>query len=98
MSLIRESEQEEILHYAFRYALGRQTYVVGFIADAVIHAWPEMTAEQRAMICREIRQAMAAGRAGSDIDVADWQRVLALEPARLCGDAWLETGDPVVAS
>lgn len=74
--MIREHEQFDILHYAFRYALGRATYVSGFMADALIHAWPAMTERQREMIVKEINGAINSWRAGHPMDVQEWQRVL----------------------
>ena len=74
--MIREQEQFEILHCAFRYALGRSTYVTGFVADAVLHAWPQMTDTQRRMIQTEIAEAITKGRAGQDTDIREWQRIL----------------------
>lgn len=74
--MIREAEQFEILHCAFRYALGRMTYIVGFVADAVCHAWPQMDERQRAMIVREIKEELGRGAGGMEMDRRQWQRVL----------------------
>jgi hypothetical protein len=74
--VIQQSDQEQILHCAFRYALGRMTYIVGFVADAVIHAWPELSEQMRAMIVREIEEAISSGRGGMAMDQRQWQRVL----------------------
>jgi len=76
MQIIGESDQEQILHCAFRYALGRMTYIVGFVADAVIHAWPSLSPQMQAMIVREIEQEFSRGGGGMDMDKRQWQRVL----------------------
>jgi isocitrate/isopropylmalate dehydrogenase len=76
MQIIGESDQEQILHCAFRYALGRMTYIVGFVADAVIHAWPNLSPQMQAMIVREIEEAFYSGRGGMDMDRRQWRRVL----------------------
>lgn len=76
MSLIRESEQEEILHCAFRYALGRATYVTGFMADSIIYAWPNLSQRMRNMILKEIVDAFGREEYGMQMDKEQWQRVI----------------------
>lgn len=65
----------EILLCAFRYALGRKTYVVSGIADQLIRNWDDLGYLQD-QICKEIDEAIAANTAGMEMDVKVWQRVL----------------------
>jgi len=63
---------------AFRYALGRQTYVVSEMVRELISHWGEIL-EYQCLILRDIKEAISSGRAGSEYDVHQWERVLALE-------------------
>lgn len=69
-----------MLFCAFRYALGRQTYVVGSVAGILKENWEHMHPIERAKYKKEIREAIAGKRAGSLlIDVPEWNAILALE-------------------
>ena len=63
----------------FRYALGRSTYVVADVVDLLERNWKAMDEYNRALIVREIGSAIDNGRAGMDIDVILWNRVLVLD-------------------
>lgn len=76
MTIIREQDAEEILHCAFRYALGRSTYVTCTMADAIIHAWPSLSARMRNVILREIQDADDRNQIGMDMDRRQWMRVV----------------------
>lgn len=78
--IIPESEQNEVLHCAFRYALGRATYVSGFVAQLIIAAWPKIPSQWRSLYQSEIRKALESNRAGHEIDRRDWAKILELEP------------------
>ena len=82
-------DQHMLLIAATRYALGRQTYVVGDICDGLVSAWPIMSANTRSVIARDIEdqfksddEARANGDVykplGHDCDRAQWERVRAL--------------------
>jgi hypothetical protein len=64
--------------YAMRYALGRRSYAVGECVDYLIANWRYLEPRTREVIKRDIRKAITEGRAGMDMDVADWKRVLEL--------------------
>ncbi len=59
---------------AFRYALGRRTYVVDHVARWLIANRDKLDANDRALIVREIDQQQERGL-GDACDVADWMRV-----------------------
>lgn len=80
---------------AFRYCLGRQTYIVGACADWIVDMWHSFPESQKAIIQRELEDGFrqddkdrAEGdqfkALGWDCDRAEWERVRALwstEPA-----------------
>ena len=71
--------QDILLFCAFRYALGRMTYVVGSIVDIIIANWDQMSSSRRKMYKIEIREAITNNKCGMNCDIKDWERVLALE-------------------
>ncbi len=66
----------EIVFYAFRYCLGRQTYAVSTCADYLVAHWEELEGGDRKLMVKEIREAIANGRAGATCDVESWESVL----------------------
>ena len=84
MKLTDEFDRD-ILHYAFRYALGRRSYSVGVVIDELRRNWESLPAQQRVQIKDEIQTAIrdweATPRYGGfpfmpeDI-VRDWSAVL----------------------
>jgi hypothetical protein len=71
--------EDLILFCAFRYALGRMTYMVSVVVETMIANWDQVDPVDRAKYKEEIRVAINKGRAGMDIDVDEWNRILALE-------------------
>lgn len=69
--------QPVMLMYAFGYALGRMTYAVGDVAEALIAHRQDLLPEWREKIVRDIDQAIANGRAGMTYDADEWRRVKA---------------------
>lgn len=67
---------QDIAFYAFRYALGRKTYVVNDVAKYLIANVENIPREQRDLIIKEIRDAIYHERAGMDVDIADWENVV----------------------
>jgi hypothetical protein len=64
-----------ILAYAARYALGRQSYAVGDVTDALIANADQMPAHLAAAVCEQIERAIAEGAAGAPSDAQRWQMV-----------------------
>lgn len=72
-----DCNQDILLFCAFRYALGRQTYVVGAIADIIKANWDHMPQSRRNLFRKEIEEAIEKGYAGSiNIDVPEWLSIL----------------------
>ncbi|RYC70749.1 hypothetical protein [Spirosoma sordidisoli] len=72
----------DVAFYAFRYCLGRMTYVVYDMAEYLINHADAIDDKHRALIISEIDAAIEKKQAGWDMDVKQWQRVKArLSPA-----------------
>lgn len=67
---------EDTLVCAFRYALGRRTYIVGVIAEQLIQNWKDISPNTQNLIVNEIAEAIYENRAGSEIDVQEWLQVI----------------------
>lgn len=69
---------ENILFMAFRYALGRMTYVTLDVSTEIINKWDELSDKYKNLIQKEIKQAINDDIAGMDMDVAEWEKILKL--------------------
>ena len=67
--------QQHILFFAFRYALGRKTMASMIVADELVNKWDELTESTQKLIKREILQHHDLGM---DCSKQQWDRVLAL--------------------
>jgi hypothetical protein len=65
-----------ILFAAFRYALGRSTYIVIDVTDCIQRNATALPTSDRAVMAREIRDAIQGGQAGMPMDVAAWKYTL----------------------
>ena len=74
-----DSDAYILLFCAFRYALGRRTYVVSSVVDTIINNWENLATSQRYMFKKEIREAEMANDVGSTYDDQEWRRILNLE-------------------
>lgn len=61
---------------AFRYALGRKSYIVRTVVDALIDHKSVLDPCTKDKISAEIVAAIDSGKAGMDMDVKDWNRCL----------------------
>jgi hypothetical protein len=78
-SLTPRDLEADILFWAFRYALGRQTYAVSDVTQSIRHAWAKLSPKHRALIKKEIRQAQERdGLGNAAIDAPDWLGILNL--------------------
>lgn len=71
--------EHNIIFYAFRYALGRQTYAPSEVVGYLETYWLDIPTMTRHKIQSEIREAIGRGEAGSSIDIKTWKKVLDLE-------------------
>jgi hypothetical protein len=61
--------------YAFRYALGRRTYAVSDVADALIEHAGTLRPDWQVQIVERIDEAISDGSAGDAMDVERWREV-----------------------
>ena len=61
---------------AFRYALGRSTYVTLETAQWLIKHWGEIDKNTQELVIRETMQALEEDRAGMDCDKTAWKMLL----------------------
>lgn len=76
--VIPNLEQREILLYAFRYALGRQTYAPHTIIEVLKTSWGSLSESDRSFYKKEIKEALGEHRAGSEFDSRAWEAILQL--------------------
>jgi hypothetical protein len=69
-------DQELVITAAFRYALGRATYIVGSVCAELVRLEPVLGEGQKMMISREIQEYQDKhGKAGWDMDNDEWNYV-----------------------
>jgi len=61
---------------AFRYCLGRRTYIVSTCVDFLFDYWAQLDKNTQKLIAEEMRDALEKGQAGDPCDVECWQRLL----------------------
>lgn len=66
------------LYCAFRYALGSRTYVVSSVVEDIIKNWDNISNKDRAGFKREIKLAIKEGRAGMQMDINEWNKIIEL--------------------
>mgnify|MGYP001774438615 CR=1 FL=1 len=69
-------DDELVLIAAFRYALGRATYMPSVVAGTLLRLWPQLSQNTRSLIHKEIAEALAHDRAGHPCDIATWSTLL----------------------
>lgn len=68
---------EVILFCAFRYALGRRTYVVDYVTKAIHAYWPDMQESDKSIFAKEIVEHYERfGNLGHDIDKEQWMSIV----------------------
>jgi|TARA_Y100000310_G_scaffold33937_1_gene32066 hypothetical protein len=71
---------EDILFFAFRYALGRRTGAVGIVVDKLIEDWDKLRSQTQKQIKDEIGGYHEKwGSLGDDCDIKEWSRILDLK-------------------
>ncbi len=69
---------ENMIMWAFRYALGRKTGAVNSVIRHLKIHWKDLEQFTRDQIKREIQMAIDQDRAGMDCDIRDWKEILDL--------------------
>jgi hypothetical protein len=68
----------DMLICAFRYALGRRTYVTSTMSEHLRTYWACLPRAWQELVQREIREAIDSGCAGDNCDIQSWQTLLVL--------------------
>jgi hypothetical protein len=72
-----DDNEDLILICAFRYALGRRTYVVGTVADIIKRNWNKLRDSDKKLICKEILDHKKVfGNLGDSCDERDWMSIV----------------------
>lgn len=70
-------EQDILICCAFRYALGRRTYVVSAIVDYILKNWENFSPYRQEMFQKEIIDyEKAYGNLGQSVDKEQWYKIL----------------------
>ncbi len=75
MIKIKDDDGQLIGLAAFRYALGRMSYIVPVVCEFLIENKNTFTSHQRDTIKKEIYEAIKTDKAGDDMDIKQWKRV-----------------------
>lgn len=68
---------EDILFYAFRYALGRSTYAVSTVVNNILNNWKFLDNRVKGLMKKEILDYRKRnGLCGMQMDDDEWQKVL----------------------
>lgn len=65
---------------AFRYCLGRRTYMVSWCVEWLIMYWKEIDSHTKKMVVEEIKEAIEKHWAGDECDVDEWRKILRIIP------------------
>lgn len=61
---------------AFRYCLGRQSYIVGSCVSWLIEYWEEIDPNTKKIILEETIDCLNKGLAGDNCDVEQWKKLV----------------------
>jgi hypothetical protein len=67
---------EATLFCAFRYALGRRSYITGIIAKQLIKYWDLLRKSTKILIVKSISRAIEKNEAGDHLNTDDWLKVI----------------------
>lgn len=73
---VRTDDDALILIAAFRYSLGRATYIVDNVVAFILHNWGQLNDNDKRLIVREILDAKDSGAVGHECDWTQWKRIL----------------------
>lgn len=75
MRLVDAGVIDTLAPWAFRYALGRMTYVVGEVCRVLEAYSDHLSPQTRRLIIEEITEAERRGGLGMEMDAKQWQRL-----------------------
>ena len=68
--------QDDLIVCAFRYCLGRSSYVVSDMVMYLRKHWKEICAPYQTLIKKEIIESIERGRYGMEMDKSCWEKLL----------------------
>jgi hypothetical protein len=71
------NQPEQVLICAFRYALGRRTYIVNEIVNEIVTNWNQLSPYSKVLIRKEI---IECNDLGAEMDKKEWDKILKLTP------------------
>lgn len=69
-------DQSIVLGCAFRYALGRSTYVVGSVVSEILRNWDNLRDGDKERFVREIYEQEKKFGLGMECDKKDWYKIV----------------------
>lgn len=69
------AEIQDLMVYAFRYALGRKTYVTIAMSDILMKYKDKLSQDSKDLICRDIQYAIDVNNYGMPMDKDIWEIV-----------------------
>jgi len=70
-------DEQLLVMMAFRYALGRKTYVVSNIVDLILDSWDEFSRQRQDQLKREILEHEELyGNLGHECDKKCWYKIV----------------------
>ena len=73
---IQNDEFGDLMVCAFRYALGRKTYITSTIAELILKYYLLLDDNDCEVIIRDIKKAFEANNYGMEMDRVSWEQVL----------------------
>lgn len=70
--------EDSMIHFAARYALGRRTSAPHIVCQELKRHWKTIKPSTRNLIQKEIREAIKDNNAGCDYHIAEWEAILQL--------------------
>lgn len=72
-----DGDADIILVCAFRYALGRRTYVVDCVANEILRKWKYLRDSDKSLFVKEILEHKNVyGNLGMECDAKSWERII----------------------
>jgi hypothetical protein len=72
MILTKSTTDQLMATAAFRYCLGRQSYIVGTCIEWIKDIWTQLDSNSQFVILRDTIEALQRDKAGADIDKVGW--------------------------
>lgn len=69
-------DEQITLTCAFRYALGRKTYVADSVSSVLLHKWDELSKHHKELYYKEIMEAKEQNKLGMSCDERAWMRIV----------------------